>query len=174
MEEVGFKKDETPYIVFPCSKCKQYMYVKTTQKTKRCLRCGRYHKVATILSTGEIAKGMTNAVNIVKQKQREFSTKEVGEIPEFRTIGDFKSSNKVNINPAHKIEKVSNIEDYTTDFKRMLSELSSTYKKFPYYILEMMAEDYKIPINELKILIPDFLHRGFLKRVGENLFRISF
>ena len=82
MEEVGFKKDENPYIVFPCSKCKQYMYVKTTQKTKRCLRCGRYHKVVTILSTGEIAKGMTNAVNMVKQKQREFSRKEVGEIPE--------------------------------------------------------------------------------------------
>ncbi|HEC37255.1 hypothetical protein LCGC14_0899780 [marine sediment metagenome] len=111
---------------------------------------------------------------MVKQKQAEFSRKKVCEIPEFRTTGDFKSSNKVSIASVQRIEKLGNIEDYTPDFKRMLSELSLTYKKFPYYIIEMMAEEYNIPNNELKILIPDFLRRGFLKRVRKNLFKISF
>ena len=36
-----------------------------------------------------------------------------------------------------------------------------------------MAEDYIIPETELKILIPDFLHRGHLNRVGENLFKLN-
>ncbi len=100
MEEAGFKKDETPYIIFPCSKCKQYMYVKTTQKTKRCLRCGRSHKVVSINDSGEIVEGITEAVNTVKQKQAEFAIKENGNIPEFRAIGDFKSSNKIKFGKA--------------------------------------------------------------------------
>lgn len=55
----------------------------------------------------------------------------------------------------------------------MLTELSNMYKNFPYYIIEIMAEDYIIPETELKILIPDFLHRGHLNRVGENLFKLN-
>ena len=174
MEEVGFKKDETPYIIFNCSKCKQYMYVKTTQKTKKCLRCGRHHKVATIINSGEIVNGMTNALNTVKQKQAEFGLIKGGDTPEFRVAGDFKSSRKVVFTSASKIKELDVNEDYSANFKRLLSEVSRSYKKFPYYIIEIMAEEYNIPNNKLKILIPDFLRRGFLKRVRENLFKISF
>ena len=83
MEEIAFKKDESPYLVFTCKKCRQYSYVKTTQKTKKCLRCGRTHQVKDILSLGEIIYGMTAAVEVVKQKQTELA------IPEFRSEGDF-------------------------------------------------------------------------------------
>ncbi|KKK68217.1 hypothetical protein LCGC14_2946270 [marine sediment metagenome] len=37
------------------------MYVKTTQQNKKCLRCGRYHKVTAIVGSGEIVNGMTEA-----------------------------------------------------------------------------------------------------------------
>ena len=83
MEEIAFKKDETPYLVFTCKKCRQYSYVKTTQETKKCLRCGRTHQVKDILNLGEIVYGMTAAVETVKQKQNELA------IPEFRSEGDF-------------------------------------------------------------------------------------
>ena len=174
MEEVGFRKDESPYIVFACSKCKQFMYAKTTQQNKRCLRCGRYHKMTTIVGSGELVNGMAEAVNRVKQRQAEFGLKERGDIPEFRVAGDFKSSRKVVFTSASKIKELDVNEDYSANFKRLLSEVSRSYKKFPYYIIEIMAEEYNIPNNKLKILIPDFLRRGFLKRVRENLFKISF
>ncbi len=175
MEEVGFKKDETPYLIFACSKCKQFIYVKTTQKGKKCLRCGRQHKVDSITNSGEIVNGMTDAVDLVKQKQAEFALKENGGNPELRATGDFMSSNKLRFISTHRKEKsVKDDEDFSADFTRLLSELSNMYGEFPYYLIEIMVEDYNIPINELKILIPDFLRKGVLKRVRENLFKLSF
>ncbi|HEC37257.1 hypothetical protein LCGC14_0796410 [marine sediment metagenome] len=173
MEEVGFKKDETPYIVFPCSKCKQYMYVKMTQKTKRCLRCGRHHKVVSIINSGEIIDGITNAVDMVKQKQTEFATKESGSVPEFRAMGDFKSSNKIKFCTVQKKENLDINEDYSADFKRMLSEISNMYKKFPYYLIEIMAEDYNIPETELKILVRNSITNGILNQAERNLYELN-
>ncbi|MHA2220106.1 MAG: DUF1922 domain-containing protein, partial [Candidatus Hodarchaeales archaeon] len=54
MEDIQFKKDETPYLIFACYKCKQFLYAKTTQKTRKCLRCGRMHKIEKIIDSGEI------------------------------------------------------------------------------------------------------------------------
>ena len=62
MEEAAFKKDETPYLIYESSKCRQFMYVKTTQKGKKCLRCGRTHVVSKIIDSGEIVYGMSAAV----------------------------------------------------------------------------------------------------------------
>ncbi len=44
------------------------MYAKTTQKTKKCLRCGCSHNVSTVINSGVIVKRMTEAVNMVKYK----------------------------------------------------------------------------------------------------------
>ena len=71
IEEIAWKKDETPYIVFSCSKCKQFTYTKTTQKLKKCVRCGRTHIVANIEEQGEIVYGISKAVELVKIKQNE-------------------------------------------------------------------------------------------------------
>ncbi|KKL22125.1 hypothetical protein LCGC14_2438580 [marine sediment metagenome] len=176
MEEVGFKKDETPYILFACSKCRQFMYVKTTQKTKKCLRCGRSHKVDSINKSSEIVKGMTEAVSMVKQKQAEFGLKESGDFPELRAKGDFKSSNKIKFSTAQIKENLKEnldiSEDYSADFKRMLSELSLMYKKFPFYLIEIMAEDYNIPHNEIKILFDNFLRKGILIIVDSGLYKM--
>ena len=172
MEEVGFKKDETPYIIFTCSKCKQFMYVKTTQKTKKCLRCGRHHKVTANINSREIVNGMTEAVNRVKQRQAEFGLKERGNIPEFRTTGDFKLSLKIKSKTVKVKKKVDIEEDLFDNFNRLLLEISRLYRKFPYYIIELMAEDYNIPHNEIKILFDNFLRKGILIIVDSGLYKM--
>lgn len=171
MEETAFKKDQTPYLVFACKKCQQYSYVKTTQKTKKCLRCGCTHQVKDVLILGEIVYGMTAAVDTVKQKQTELAT------PEFRSEGDFVvTTNKYptrtlvkNSKGKFLSDKVSdkNIdEDNNFDFKKQFSEilleLSKLYGKFPKYMLEIMAENYGIPAAELKLLIKSFKKQGIL------------
>ena len=156
MEEIAFKKDETPYLVFTCSKCRQYSYVKTTQKTKKCLRCGRSHQVKDILGLGEIVYGMTEAVNTVKRKQTDLAT------PEFRSESDFvvatnifkdratePKSNRKTLSEKNKDEDKS----YKEKFKEMLLELSNLYGKFPMYMLKIMAENYGIPLSKLTELV---------------------
>jgi len=171
MEDTTFKKDETPYLVFACKKCRQYSYVKTTQKTKKCLRCGRTHQVKDIISLGEIVYGMTAAVDTVKQKQTELAT------PEFRSEGDFVvatnkfptrtpvKKSKGKILPDKGSDK-NNDKDINFDFKKQFSEvlleLSKLYGKFPKYMLEIMAENYGIPTAELKLLIKSFKKQGIL------------
>ena len=153
MEETAFKKDETPYLIFTCSKCRQYSYVKTTQKTKKCLRCGRTHQVKDILSLGEVVYGMTAAVDTVKQKQSEIA------IPEFRSEGDFVvATNKF---PSRTPVKESK-RNFKEQFSEVLLELSRLYGKFPRYVIEIMADNYGIPAVELKLLIKSFKKQGIL------------
>ena len=169
MEENAFVKDESPYLVFTCKKCRQYSYVKTTQKTKKCLRCGRTHQVKDLLGLGEVVYGMTAAVETVKQKQTEMAT------PEFRSEGDFvvatnkfptrKSERKVlsdkDKNKDSDKENDENI-DFKERFNEVLLELSKLYGKYPKYVLEIMAENYGIPALELKLLIKSFKKQGVL------------
>ena len=150
MEDVGFKKDETPYLVFACKKCQEYSYVKTVQKTKKCLRCGRTHQVRDILSDSEEVLGMTEAVNAVKRKQNEIAT------PEFRSGSDFVVATNRIVRPKSKADaKIREDQEinYEEKFSEMIIELSNLYKRFPKYLLEIKAEDYQIPPIELKSLI---------------------
>jgi len=152
MEEITFKKDETPYLIFTCRKCQQFGYVKTTQKTKKCLRCGRTHQVSS-LSKGEIVYGITAAVDTVKKKQNEFS------VPEFRSTSDFIVATNSIARPKNSVKALINKDqesDYKGRFNDMLMELSKLYGKFPKYLLEIMAENYGIPQSELSLLINEF------------------
>jgi len=159
MEDVGFKKDETPYLVFACKKCQEYSYVKTVQKTKKCLRCGRTHQVRDILSDGEEVIGMTEAVNAVKRKQNEIAT------PEFRSGSDFVVATNRVARPKSRVDtKIQEDQEinYEQKFNEMVIELSSLYKRFPKYLLEIKAEDYQIPPIELKSLIRNAKKSGIL------------
>lgn len=171
MEHERWEKDQNPYLIVTCSKCKQYMYVKTTQKTKKCLRCGRQHKVSAIISSGEIVKGMTKAVEIVKTRQNELAIKEIGNPPEFRATDDFivrsrKNSSSEEFTPCDD-------SDLESKFKEMIREISISFGEFPYYILEIMAENYTIPLSELRILVKNSQKEGFLIRLKDNLYRIK-
>ncbi len=160
----GWRRDETNYIVFKCLKCRQYIYVKATQKTKKCLRCGRSHQVKKI--NGEIVKGMTAAVENVKKNQNELALKEIGAEPDLRTINDFSvvrkpnkscSTNKV----APRIKKAEDY-DYSEEFKEILIKLSRKYKRFPDYMVKMMAKEENIPDNMIEILLNQFKMKGLL------------
>ncbi|MFX1304402.1 MAG: DUF1922 domain-containing protein [Promethearchaeota archaeon] len=175
MEEIAWKTDKTPYLVFPCSKCKQYTYAKTTRKTKKCTRCGRSHIVSKILSIGEIVNGISVAVELVKKRQDELAIKELGTSPEFRTINDFAILKSVK-GKSHKkeiLDKEDNEEQYYSKFKHILIELSNMYSKFPFYILEMMAENYNIPSSEVKLLANTFQKQGILIKLDDNLYQVN-
>ena len=165
MEDVSIRKDETPYLVFACKKCKEFSYVKTAQKTRKCLRCGRAHQVRDILEEGEVVIGMTEAVNTVKRKQNELA------IPEFRSGSDFViATNKISPLKS-KVNALKNKDqeiDYNGNFTDMLLELSKLYRRFPRYMLEIMAEDHGIPAIELEILIETAKKSGKLIKNGDN------
>ena len=168
MEEATFKKDETPYLIFACKKCNQFMYVKTSQKGKKCLRCGRNHVVSSILDSGEIVKGMTAAVEEVKKKQNEFAISELGNTSEFRAMTDFKITGfSSQYDEAKKKQK-----DYSIQFTTMLKKISLTYERFPEYVINVMADNFKIPQAELRLLEKEFLIKGILKRLDDRYYTI--
>ncbi|MFX1593769.1 MAG: hypothetical protein ACFFCL_13835 [Promethearchaeota archaeon] len=175
MEDMIWKKDETPYLVFPCSKCHQFTYVKTTRKYKKCARCGRLHTISKIMSSGEIVNGISTAVEVVKNKQDNYAIRELGTPPEFRTFNDFKIVNSIKgrINKDEIRAKEEDDEEYCFKFKHMLHELSCTYSKFPFYIIEMMAEKYNIPNSEVKLLVKTFQKQGLLIRLADNLYQVN-
>lgn len=171
MEDKTWERDRTPYILFACEKCHQYTYVKSTQNSKKCVRCGYTHKVNKIRYQGEIVNGISRAVELVKQKQNEIAIKELGSEPEFRTSGDFIVTGKI------KSQKIivnndSGDVDYLDRFKQMLSNISETHNLFPYYIIEIMAENYGIPQTEVKLLTRKLQKQGYLiRKNGEFLYK---
>ena len=52
--------------------------------------------------------------------------------------------------------------DYSETFLEMLHFLQLTYRKFPKFMIEIMAENYGIPFKEIKPLIVKFRKEGIL------------
>ena len=168
VEKTAFEKDETPYLIFACKKCQQYSYVKTSQKTKKCLRCGRSHQAKDIMIEGEIVYGMTFAVDTVKKKQNELI------IPEFRSQNDFVIETKRFPNHTESLSysKGKKTDDLSceTKFKSLLCKLSKLYGKFPAYMIEIIAEDAGISQQETQLLIEKFKKKGFLNLLKDEEF----
>ena len=53
--------------------------------------------------------------------------------------------------------------DYSNKFLEALDYLQSTYKKFPKFMIEIIAEEHGIPNNEVKELINAYTKNGILK-----------
>ncbi len=158
-----WKKDTNPYVIFTCRKCKHYMYAKTTQKSKKCLRCGRQHTVSSIIISGEIVEGMTKAVDLVKTRQNELAIKELGTLPEFRAAEDFTVKGQRNNSINFEVSKIDD-DAISGKFERMLQEISRSYTEFPYYVFEIMAENFGIPLPELKVLVKVYQKKGMFTR----------
>ncbi|NVM34506.1 MAG: hypothetical protein HWN81_02850 [Candidatus Lokiarchaeota archaeon] len=173
MEDAERKRDETPYIVFACKKCKQFIYVKQTQKTKKCLRCRRTHKVTDIENSGEIVNGITRAVETVKIRQHELALKELGTAPNFTAFGDYKINNSSKAT-RRKVENSGEENNYLSQFKEMLIDLVDLYTEVPYFAFEIFAENFNIPESELKILFRSFQKKGVIVRNNQNyMYRIN-
>ncbi|MHA2183101.1 MAG: DUF1922 domain-containing protein, partial [Promethearchaeota archaeon] len=171
MESEGWKKDETPYLIFTCLKCNQFIYVKTTQKTKKCLRCGRQHKVSSIINSGETVNGMTDAVEMVKTRQNELAIKELGKVPEFRAVDDF--TVRTQLKKSIEFETFNDEdEDDSGKFEKMLQEISGSYTEFPYYVFEIMADIYDISNSELTALVTTYQKKGILA-CKNNLYKVQ-
>ncbi|MHA2390612.1 MAG: hypothetical protein ACXAEX_01480 [Promethearchaeota archaeon] len=171
MDETEWKKDETSYLIFQCSKCNQYSYVKSAQKSKKCPRCRRVHSVESI--RGEAVSGMTSAVEMVKKKQNELAHKELGSDPDLRAHNDFTITGIQRKISTVEYEKSKKDEmDYSTEYLEMLKEISKTFKKFPLYVLELMAANYGIPASELKILTRNVIKQGILMRSRDCTFTV--
>ena len=52
--------------------------------------------------------------------------------------------------------------DYSEIFREMLQFLQNTYKKFPKFMIEVMADNFGIPSSEIKQLIRKFRKEGIL------------
>lgn len=166
MEE-GWKKDETSYLVFACLKCRQYMYVKTIKKNKKCLRCGRSHTISAVETKGEIVEGMTAAVDMVKQKQHELALKELNGSPNFQTIGGFRIFHE------EEETKPTDIDNLNESFKKILIELHNSHREFPLYMIEFMAEKQNITKNDRELLTREFRRRKILFKSKNHNFKVN-
>lgn len=177
MEEVRWKKDETPYLIFRCSKCYQYSYVKTTQKTKKCLRCNHIHQVQNLLGKGEIVKGMTTAVERVKMLQNELARNKLGRDPELMSEKGFSLPLKDDFMQVS--EFTSKDQDFEEEEKQylafltMLCKLNSSYKKFPLYLINIIADEKGIPHSVLPSLIRKAIREKKLKKLNDLYTYIS-
>ena len=52
--------------------------------------------------------------------------------------------------------------DYSEIFYSMLEFLQSNYRKFPKFMIEVMGENYDIPLKEIKPLFQKFRKEGIL------------
>ena len=164
------------YVPFIILKCGEYSYVKTTQKTKKCLRCGRTHQVKNI-TWGDVVKGMTAAVETVKEKQNRLAIKELGEQPDLHTSTDLCIAISIDeeLSPSTKNrnKNIQEGEDYDEQFKEGLEQLSKIYTQIPDYLIIMMAEEKLIPLNEGELLIRKSVQLGVLIPLKNNYFKIN-
>jgi hypothetical protein len=173
MEEDGWKRDKNPYLIFQCSKCQQYSYVKTTQKTKKCLRCNRTHQVQKLLGKGEIVKGMTVAIERVKILQNELARSMLGRDPDLVSEKGFSLPQKEEFIQVSENNSstpaIEELEDYYPDFLKALRELSSSYKMFPLYLVDIIASEKGIPKSILPSLLRKAIREMKIKRIN-NLY----
>jgi len=58
--------------------------------------------------------------------------------------------------------------DYSETFYNMLEFLQRNYKKFPKFMIEVMAENFHIPFKEIKPLLHKFRKEGVLLIVKDE------
>jgi len=133
------QKSPTEYIVFQCTKCSQYTYAKTSQKGKKCPRCGRNHVVAHL--EGEIVEGPTNAMKLVKQIQNDT-----------HRLAIFKRSKRsIKFQPKKQLEGTSFLTAVSQDpqLTKLLGKIVEWQQNenillqegFPEYVLEYIAQE---------------------------------
>lgn len=169
MTRSGFKKDQAPYLVFACSNCGQFSYVKTTQKTKKCLRCGRTHQVRTI-KNAETVLGMTAALERVKEKQNQLALNELGKEPDLEGFNTFSIASSIAA-PSIPSREHCESEDFEGAFLNILETLTKKHGTFPKYMIELMAKQHSIPNRELEMLISRYPQLGRIKSLEKGYFK---
>jgi hypothetical protein len=171
------KKDKKPYIIFKCPNCEQYMYVKPSQKSKKCLRCEKTYSVEKIKIhfKVEIVKGMSNAVERVKDLQNQFAIKNLKEKPKLKSQNTFFTPTNINSTHIRNKKTIETMQKNTLErqFTELLEVLSEQFNEFPKYMIELMAKEYDIEQKDLEILIRTFLKNGKLEMINNKYFKIN-
>lgn len=176
MEIKKWKKDETAYYIFACFKCGRVLYVKTVQKTKKCLTCNRVHQVAKLPSNIEIVYGMSSAIDAIKQKQNALAIQKTGHTPDLRSNNDFHFAlhSVEQPDPHKKLSKPDEIDvDYADAFRALLKDLFLKFTRFPRYMIVMRAPEYHIPEHEIPLLLSGFTQKGSLIALQNDYFTLK-
>lgn len=177
-EGMGITMDTSPYLIFRCERCGQYMYVKPGQKTKKCLRCNRHYKVSKIQQnlTIEEVKGMSAAVERVKELQHQFAEEELGTEPDLTTLDRFTIASELPKKEKRTEKKLqsakNNCATLEEKFTYLLCKLSKKYNTFPRYLIGLASTEYGIKSSELDILVRRFVKQGKLIST-DNYFRFK-
>jgi hypothetical protein len=65
-------------------------------------------------------------------------------------------------------KSLERIGDFEERFQKCLIELSSKYRRFPLYLIKIMAQNYEIPPSELKLLINKSIKNGILQSTSKE------
>ena len=63
--------------------------------------------------------------------------------------------------------------DYSEIFYSMLEFLQSNYRKFPKFMIEVMGENYDIPLIEIKPLFQKFRKEGILLIIKDESYTFT-
>ncbi|TXT65427.1 MAG: hypothetical protein BAJALOKI1v1_430018 [Promethearchaeota archaeon] len=173
-DQKGIQKDKKPYIIFQCAKCRQYMYVKPAQKSKKCLRCGKMHSLQAIKECHQvdIVYGMSNALNRVKSLQNDFALKYIKAAPALQAQYQFSPIKKNN--EANTVKKTAAQEKTKEEVVRILiMDLSHQYKEFPSYMLSMVAQEHNIDQKTLDGIIRHFIREKELIATNSGYLKVN-
>ena len=70
-------------------------------------------------------------------------------------------------------KELDNENEYSEKFNSILKNLSNVHKKFPKFMIDIMAKDYKIPEAEITILINEFEKKGILIPLKNNYYEMK-
>ncbi|MBN2155472.1 MAG: DUF1922 domain-containing protein [Candidatus Lokiarchaeota archaeon] len=158
----------TDYIVFQCTKCNQYTYAKTTQKGKKCPRCGRNHIINKV--NGELVNAPTKAMELVKYNQNQInSSKSFNSTKKPIPIRTPSSSEPLIIPIIAQDAQLTKLLQKVIEWQR--NENISFKEGFPEYIIEYIVQEIELESRSRTILIRK-LHqlKQFTRLEGGNIY----
>ncbi|MHA1804952.1 MAG: DUF1922 domain-containing protein [Promethearchaeota archaeon] len=185
MEHNYMKKDLSPYIIFKCPSCNNFLYFKQGKKSKTCTRCNRRFSLKTILANKiMIVKGMSAAVNKVKVLQNQRALKELGEAPKLHATNQYqlkRSSsffieNKNSHNCISFEEKIGknrdneSLETITKQIKLELWKMFKTHGKLPAHVINLIFQHHDISNREKNKILSKLISEKIVLPQKNNYF----
>jgi hypothetical protein len=129
-------------------------------------------KIQRTLKVDEV-RGMSTAVNRVKELQNRLAIEELGTDPDLsisnRFIVEADLSKQAKQTEDILREPENNSDTLEEKFTHLLCELSKKYKTFPRYLIGLASVDYGIESSELELLIIRFIKQGKLVATANYL-----
>ncbi len=203
MEHEYLKKDLSPYIIFKCPSCQNFLYFKQGKKSKTCTRCNRRFGLKPILANKiMIVKGMTAAVNKVKELQNRRALKELGEAPKLHATNQYqlKRSSSFFIENKNSHESISfkkkmrdegynksleskkkvrddgdheSLETLTKQMKLELWKMFKTHGKLPAHVINLIFQHHDISNRERNKILSKLISEKIVLPQKNNYFIIK-